>query len=109
MNTKIRTAIITLIAAGSFAATTVAPAVSQAQPIDRSGGAVAMKLRNQKNNPCPGINTNLSNGQQVLGDSLDWKALKNAGEANATKGIAEGEAAVNIASGEAFEAGCDPA
>src|SRR5271169_7157820 len=32
MNTKIRTAIITLIAAGSFATATVAPAVSQADP-----------------------------------------------------------------------------
>jgi Protein of unknown function (DUF1496) len=40
MNTKIRTTIITLIAAGSFATATVAPAVSQAQGNVQSEAAI---------------------------------------------------------------------
>jgi hypothetical protein len=39
MNSRIRITIITLIAAGSFATATVAPAISQAQPVKGSPGA----------------------------------------------------------------------
>jgi len=40
-NTKIRTTIITLIAACSFATATVAPAVSQADPVEGEGTPVS--------------------------------------------------------------------
>jgi len=40
MNTKIRTTIITLIAAGSFATATVAPAVSQARDNEQGDAAI---------------------------------------------------------------------
>ena len=41
-NTKIRTTIITLIAACSFATATVAPAVSQADPVEGDGATKRM-------------------------------------------------------------------
>ena len=51
LTTKIRTTIIALVAASSFAATSVVPAVSQAKPI----------------NPYRGVTTKLAVKKQVVG------------------------------------------
>ncbi len=106
MNTRIRTTIIGLIAAGSFAAA-IAPAVSQAQPIDRSGGVVTAKRR-QLSNPCGQLTGNYNKAQETLLDALE--EAKNVTD-SVTEGInqtrvKEAEGAANLASIAAWEYGC---
>jgi len=108
MNTKIRTTIITLTAAASIATATFAPAISQAQPIDRSGGIVATKMRQLKNNPCPQLLSNYNNAQGALLDAVEKaKSLyeRTIEETNAAN-VREAEGNLASASIAAWEYGC---
>lgn len=108
MNTKIRSLIITFIAAGSITAT-MAPAISQAQPIDRSGGVVATMRR--KVNPCTQLNANYNKAQEALLEAIEKAKDVVYGtslEINQTQ-VKEAEGQVNLASIAAFEWGCSVA
>jgi len=112
LSTKIRTTIIALAASASFAAASVAPAVSQAQWHTLVVGGQVITHSNFTEggvSPCVRINEQLGKAQGAVGDYTEWKERHDAGEATATKELENAEAEVNRASGEAFEYGCDAA
>jgi hypothetical protein len=118
LSTKIRTAIIALVASASFVVASVAPAVSQAQwhTICVSGhcithtnftvGGVA---------PCVGINGNYNKAYEGLLEAIQTKKEQadkvhpEMTQAEAQAQIEEAEAQVHLASIAAFEWGCDVA
>ena len=64
MNTKIRTTIIALVAASSFAATSVVPAVSQAQKIDPNRNASAKRAVSKQ------VTTGCAETREALNEAL---------------------------------------
>jgi hypothetical protein len=109
-STKIRKAFITLVAVSSFAATLVAPAVSQAQWHTIVVGGHVFTHGNFTEggvSPCTRIEGQLGGWEQAVGDYNEWVGRHNAGEATAKEELENAEGEVNRARGEAFEYGCD--
>lgn len=112
-STKIRPAIIALVATASLAFTLAAPAASQAQWHTIVVGGHVFTHGNFTEggvSPCVRINEQLGKWQGAVGDDHDWLNLKGigkAGKANAEAELANAEGEVNRLSGEAFEYGCD--
>jgi hypothetical protein len=107
---KIRRALITLVAVTSFAATLVAPAVSQAQwhTIVVNGHVFTHGNFTEGGvSPCTRIEGQLGSWEQAVGDYSEWVGRHNAGEATAKEELENAEGEVNRAQGEAFEYGCD--
>jgi hypothetical protein len=118
MNTKIRTAIITLIAAGGFATATVAPAVSQAQWHTICNAGHCTTHQNAKLNgkaPCEAIKAASGGAYDGLLGAIGPRPVLVNGpsgtqvEAERTHQIEEEEARVAAAERAAFEYGCSPA
>ena len=118
LSTKIRTTIVALVAAGSFAAATVAPTVSQAQwhTICMSGHCTTHNnFKVGGGDPCTGINANYSKAYEALLDAIQTKneladkVHPEMTQAEAQAQIEEDEAQVHLASIAAFEWGCDVA
>lgn len=114
-STKIRPAIIALVATASLAFTLAAPTASQAQWHTIVVGGHVFTHGNFTEggvSPCARINEQLGKWQGAVGDDHDWLNLKGigkAGKANAEAELANAEGEVNRLSGEAFEYGCDVA
>jgi hypothetical protein len=112
-STKIRAAVIALVATASLAVTLAAPAASQAQWHTIVVGGHVFTHGNFTEggvSPCDRINEQLGKWQGAVGDDNDWlnrKGVGPAGKANAEAELANAEGEVNRASGEAFEYGCD--
>ncbi len=112
-STKIRPAIIALVATASLAFTLAAPAASQAQWHTIVVGGHIFTHGNFTEggvSPCVRINEQLGKWQGAVGDDDEWlhrKGIGDAGKANAEAELANAEGEVNRASGEAFEYGCD--
>ena|ERR1700742_3853465 len=112
-STKVRPAIIALVATASLAFTLAAPAASQAQwhTIVVDGHVFTHGNFTEGGvSPCVRINEQLGKWQGAVGDDGDWLNLKGigkAGKANAEEELANAEGEVNRVSGEAFEYGCD--
>jgi hypothetical protein len=113
LSTKIRPAIIALVATASLAFTLAAPAASQAQwhTIVVDGHVFTHGNFTEGGvSPCVRINEQLGKWQGAVGDDGDWvnrKGIGPAGKATAEEELANAEGEVNRASGEAFEYGCD--
>jgi len=112
-STKIRSAIVALVATASLAFTLAAPAASQAQWHTIVVGGHIFTHGNFTEggvSPCVRIDEQLGKWQGAVGDADEWlhrKGIGNAGKANAEAELANAEGEVNRASGEAFEYGCD--
>jgi len=112
LTTKFRTSIGVLAASLGFAGAAVVPAASQAQWHTIVVGGVVFTHSNYTEggvSPCTRISGELAKAESQVGDYLEWKGRKDAGEATATEELANAEGAVNRARGEAFEYGCDVA
>jgi hypothetical protein len=113
LSTKIRPAIVALVAAASLAFTLAAPAASQAQWHTIVVGGHVFTHGNFTEggvSPCVRINEQLGKWQGAVGDDGEWvnrKGIGKAGKATAEEELANAEGEVNRAEGEAFEYGCD--
>lgn len=113
LSTKIRPAIIALVATASLAFTLAAPAASQAQWHTIVVGGHVFTHGNFTEggvSPCVRINEQLGKWQGAVGDDGEWvnrNGIGKAGKATAEEELANAEGEVNRASGEAFEYGCD--
>ncbi|HEX3324115.1 MAG TPA: hypothetical protein VHR65_03095 [Solirubrobacterales bacterium] len=113
LSTKIRPAIVTLVATVSFAFTLAAPAASQAQWHTIVVGGHVITHGNFTEggvSPCVRIDEQLGKWQGAVGDDGEWvnrKGIGKVGKAIAEEELANAEGEVNRASGEAFEYGCD--
>jgi hypothetical protein len=109
---KIRTAVISVLAALSFLAAAVAPTASQAQWHTIVVGGHVITHGNFTEggvSPCTRIEGELGKAQEHVGDYKEWIGRHDAGEATAKEELERAEGDYNRASGEAFEYGCDPA
>ncbi len=112
LSTRIRTAVVTLIAASSLVVALAAPAASQAQwhTIVVNGHVFTHGNFTEGGvSPCTRIEGQLNGWQQAVGDYREWVGRHDAGEATAKEELANAEGEANRASGEAFEYGCDVA
>jgi hypothetical protein len=110
LSTKIRKALITLVAVSSFAVMLVAPAASQAQwhTIVVDGQVITHGNFTEGGvSPCTRIEGQLGSWEKAVGDYHEWVGRHDAGEATAKEELEDAEGEVNRASGEAFEYGCD--
>ena len=118
ISTKIRTTIIALVASASFAAASVAPAVSQAQwhTICMAGHCTTHQNYTVGGvDPCTGINSNYSKAYEGLLEAIQTKKEQadkvhpEMTQAEAQVKIEEAEAQVHLADIAAFEWGCEAA
>ncbi len=118
MNSKIRTVIISLVAAGSVATTMAAPAVSQAQWHTICNAGHCITHQNAKVNgkaPCEAVKAGSGSAYDGLLDAIGPRPVLVNGpsgtqvEAERTHQIEEEEARVAAAERAAFEWGCGPA
>jgi hypothetical protein len=110
LSTRIRSALIALVAASSLAVSLAAPAASQAQwhTIVVNGHVFTHGNFTEGGvSPCVRINGQLDKWQQAVGDYSEWVNRKDAGQETAKEELENAEGEVNRASGEAFEYGCD--
>ncbi|HEX3735529.1 MAG TPA: hypothetical protein VHU86_10320 [Solirubrobacterales bacterium] len=110
LSAKIRTAVVTLIAASSLLAALAAPAASQAQwhTIVIDGHVFTHgNFTEGSVSPCTRIEGQLGSWQQAVGDYKEWVERHDRGEATAKEELENAEGEANRASGEAFEYGCD--
>lgn len=110
LSTKIRSAVVALIAALSLAVTLAAPAASQAQWHTIVVGGHVITHGNFTEggvSPCVRIDGQLDKWQQAVGDYSEWVSRHDAGQETAKEELENAEGEVNRASGEAFEYGCD--
>jgi hypothetical protein len=116
--TKIRTAVITLVAALSFAGASLVPTVAQAQwhTYCMSGHCIThTNFTVGGVNPCGGINAGYDKAYEALLDAIQTKKEQadkvhpEMTQAEAQAKIEEAEAQVHLASISAFEWGCDVA
>lgn len=118
LGTKIRTTVITLVAALSFAGASLIPTVAQAQ---WHTYCVAGHCTTHTNftlggvNPCGGINASSNKAYEALLEAIEAKKEQadkvhpEMTQAEAQANIEEAEAQVHLASIAAFEWGCDAA
>jgi len=112
-STRIRPALVALVATVSLAFTLAAPAASQAQwhTIVVDGHVFTHGNFTEGGvSPCVRINEQLGKWQGAVGDDGEWvnrKGIGDTGKATAEEELANAEGEVNRASGEAFEYGCD--
>jgi hypothetical protein len=109
-SSKIRKALITLVAVSSLAVTLAAPAASQAQWHTIVVGGHVFTHGNFTEggvSPCTRIEGQLGSWEQAVGDYHEWVGRHDAGEGTAKEELENAEGEVNRAQGEAFEYGCD--
>lgn len=118
MSIKIRTTVVALVASISFAAATVAPAVSQAQwhTICFSGHCTTHKnFTTGGVDPCAGAKAGYDKAYEALLEAIQTKKEEadkvnpEMTQAEAQAAVEEAEAQVHLASIAAFEWGCDVA
>jgi hypothetical protein len=118
LGTKTRTTIIALVASASFAAASVAPAVSQAQwhTICYAGHCTTHQNYTVGGvDPCTGINSNYGKAYEGLLEAIETKKAQadkvhpEMTQAEAQAKIEEAEAQVHLAEIAAFEWGCQAA
>jgi hypothetical protein len=110
LSTKIRNALIALVAASSLAVAMAVPAASQAQWHTIVVGGHVFTHGNFTEggvSPCTRIEGQLGSWEQAVGDYHEWVGRHDRGEATAKEELENAEGEVNRASGEAFEYGCD--
>ncbi len=112
-STKIRPALVALVATAGLVFALAAPAASQAQwhTIVVDGHVFTHGNFTEGGvSPCVRIDEQLGKWQGAVGDDGDWvnrKGIGDAGKAIAEEELANAEGEVNRVSGEAFEYGCD--
>ncbi len=110
LTTKIRSAVLTLMAIGAVAVPLAAPAASQAQWHTIVVGGHIFTHGNFTEggvSPCTRIEGQLNGWEHAVGDYDEWVHRHDAGEATAKEELADAEGEVVRAQGEAFEYGCD--
>jgi 4-amino-4-deoxy-L-arabinose transferase-like glycosyltransferase len=109
-STKIRSAILALLAVAAVAVPLAAPAASQAQWHTIVVGGHVFTHGNFTEggvSPCTRIEGQLNGWEHAVGDYDEWVHRHDAGEATAKEELANAEGEVVRAQGEAFEYGCD--
>jgi hypothetical protein len=119
-STKIRTIIVTLIAACSFAGAAIGPTAASAQWHNYCVAGHCTTHTNYASNgsrlasgsPCPGLNANYDNAYKGLLDAREAAKtiyVSRTREAEKQAEVAEAEAQVHLAELADFEWGCSPA
>jgi hypothetical protein len=110
LSTRIRTTVVSLVAALSCFVALAVPAASQAQwhTIVVNGHVFTHGNFTEGGvSPCTRIEGQLGSWQQAIGDYKEWVERHDRGEATAKEELENAEGEANRASGEAFEYGCD--
>jgi hypothetical protein len=116
-STKIRTAIVTLVAACSFAGATLGPSAANAQWHNYCVGGHCTTHANygsrlSSGSPCAGLNANYNSASGTLLDAIDAAKtiyVSRTIEEEKHDQVAEAEAQVHLAELAEFEWGCSPA